>query len=341
MDLGAQDARRLTAALRRMQLVQADERPRLTQLTGGVSSLIVRADTALGPMCVKQALPQLKVAALWEAPVERNRAEVAWMRIAQRIVPGCVPAILGEDAQDNAFAMQWLAPEDYPIWKAQLRDGVADTQTAQAVGRNLAAIHAATSGDAQIARSFAHDAGFHAIRLEPYFVETARKHPECAAALHALVETTANTKLALVHGDISPKNILVGPVNGGGERAHPIFLDAECAWYGDPAFDIAFCLNHLLLKCMWRPQGKQDFLACFDALSAAYLAGVTWEAPAQIEARAAALLAGMLLARIDGKSPVEYIATDAERNRVRRFAIPLLLQPARRLSEIRQRWSAA
>jgi 5-methylthioribose kinase len=341
MNLEADDKRRLLAALRRMRLVQPDETPRLTQLTGGVSSLIVRADTARGAMCVKQALPQLKVAAVWEAPVERNRAEVAWMRIAQRIVPGCVPAVLGEDAQDNAFAMQWLAPDDYPIWKAQLRDGIADTKTAQAVGRNLAAIHAATAGDADIARSFAHDAGFYAIRLEPYFVATAHKHPECAAALHGLVETTASTKLALVHGDVSPKNILVGPVRDGAESAHPIFLDAECAWYGDPAFDIAFCLNHLLLKCVWRPQSKQEFLACFDRLSAAYLSGVTWEAPAQIEARAAALLAGLLLARIDGKSPVEYITTDPERERVRRFAIPLLLQPARRLSDIRQRWSAA
>ena len=340
MDLGAEDARRLLAALRRMRLAQADETPRITQLTGGVSSLIVRADTARGPICVKQALPQLKVATLWEAPVERNRAEVAWMRIADRIVPGCVPAILGEDAQDNAFAMQWLAPDRYPIWKAQLRDGIAETDTAQAVGRNLAAIHTATAGDARLARSFAHDAGFYAIRLEPYFVETARRHPECAAALHGLAQTTANTKLALVHGDISPKNILVGPVHEG-RAAHPIFLDAECAWYGDPAFDIAFCLNHLLLKCVWRPDMKQDFLACFDRLSATYLAGVTWEAPAQIEARAAALLAGMLLARIDGKSPVEYITTDADRDRVRRFAVPLLLQPARRLSEIRQRWSAA
>ena len=341
MELGAEDARRLVAALRRMRLVHADESPRLTQLTGGVSSLIVRADTARGPVCVKQALPQLKVVAVWEAPVERNRAEVAWMRIAERIVPGCVPAVLGEDAQDNAFAMQWLAPEDYPIWKAQLRDGIADTNTARAVGRNLAAIHAATAGDAQIARSFAHDAAFYAIRLEPYFVETARKHPECAAALHALVETTANTKLALVHGDISPKNILVGPVKNGGKAARPIFLDAECAWYGDPAFDIAFCLNHLLLKCLWRPQSKQGFLDCFDSLSGAYLSAVGWEGAVQVEARAAALLAGLLLARIDGKSPVEYITTDRDRDRVRRFAIPLLLQPARRLSEIRQRWSAA
>jgi aminoglycoside phosphotransferase (APT) family kinase protein len=341
MDLGAHETRRLLQALRRMRLVQADEQPALTELAGGVSSLIVRADTARGPVCVKQALPQLKVAALWEAPVERNCAEVAWMRVAGQIVPGSVPIILGEDAQDNAFAMEWLAPDQYPVWKAQLRDGLADAAIAQAVGRNLVAIHAATAGDPAMARSFAHDEGFYAIRLEPYFVETARKHPQCAAALQQLAETTASNKRALVHGDVSPKNILIRPAPEAQHAASPVFLDAECAWYGDPAFDLAFCLNHLLLKCVWRPETTRGFLACFDALSRAYLQGANWEPPEQIEARAAALLAGMLLARIDGKSPVEYVTSDADRDRVRRFAIPLLLQPANTLSDIRLRWSTA
>lgn len=332
MNLTPEESRRLLAALHRMGLLAPDETPVLTQLTGGVSSLIVRADTARGPLCVKQALARLKVAAVWEAPVERNRAEVAWMRTVHRIVPAAVPAILGEDARDNAFAMAWLPPEHYPVWKAQLQGGMADTATATAVGRNLVAIHAATAGDDVLARQFDNDADFHAIRLEPYFVATAQRHPECADALHALVRTTAQTQLALVHGDISPKNILVG-ADG------PIFLDAECAWYGDPAFDLAFCLNHLLLKCVWRPESTAGFMACYDALCAAYLSGVTWEPPAQTEARAAALLAGMLLARIDGKSPAEYITTDADRDRVRRFAVPLLLQPECSLHTLRQRWS--
>ncbi|MEO7391337.1 MAG: phosphotransferase [Ramlibacter sp.] len=334
MNSGVNDHSRLLASLRRMGLLRAGETPVLAELTGGVSSLIVRADTEGGPLCVKQALARLKVAAVWEAPVERNRSEVAWMRIASRVVPGCVPAILGEDPQDNAFAMAWLPPDRYPVWKAQLLGGFAEPVTAAAVGRNLAAIHAATAGDVQVASKFANEAGFYAIRLEPYFVATAGKHPECAAALHRLVEITVNTKAALVHGDISPKNILAGPDG-------PVFLDAECAWYGDPAFDIAFCLNHLLLKSVWRPAMETGYLACFDALAAAYLAGVNWEPPATLEARAAALLAGMLLARIDGKSPVEYITTEADRDRVRHFAIPLLQQPTSTLSEIRQRWSAA
>ena len=99
-------------------------------------------------------------------------------------------------------------------------------------------------------------------------------------------------RLALVHGDVSPKNILCGPRG-------PVLLDAECAWYGDPAFDPAFCLNHLLLKCLWTPRATAGFLACFDALAAAYLEGVAWEAPAAIEARAARLLPGLRDAAAD------------------------------------------
>lgn len=331
MQLDTHESQTLIDALRRMQLLQMGEVPKLTPLTGGVSSLIVRADTLRGPLCVKRALARLKVAAVWEAPVRRNRAEVAWMRVAMGIVPEAVPAILGEDAQDNAFAMAWLEPGRYPVWKALLLDGVADVATARAVGSRLVAIHAATAGNAQLAQQFANDADFFALRLEPYFVEAARRRPECAEVLLRLVNSTAANRLALVHGDISPKNILVGP-------AGPVILDAECAWYGDPAFDLAFCLNHLLLKCVVRPSSTAGYLRCFDVLSLAYLADVTWETPAALEARTCLLLAGMLLARIDGKSPVEYIKLDADRERVRRFAVSQLLQPSASLATIRQGW---
>ncbi len=328
------DAASVNDALRRMQLLQPGETPTLTALTGGVSSLIVRADTAGGMLCVKQALPQLKVAALWEAPVERNRAEVAWMRLAATIEPKAVPAILGDDAQGNAFAMAFLDPNDHPVWKAQLLKGDADADTAATVGQRLVRIHSATADRPELARQFANDANFHALRLEPYLVTAAQKHTDCVDALLRLVAVTAGTRRALVHGDVSPKNILVGPDG-------PIFLDAECAWYGDPAFDLAFCLNHLLLKSVWRPAATSAFLHCFDALAASYLAGVDWEPVDGFEARVAALLPGLLLARIDGKSPVEYITSEADREWVRRFAIPLLQSPESRLVTIRQRWSAA
>ena len=315
-----------------MGLVKPGEQPVFTPLTGGVSSLIVKVNTARGTFCVKRALPQLKVTAFWEAPVERNRAEVAWMKVASAIVPHAVPVIMGEDAEACAFAMAYLDPGDHPVWKALLRDGIALAETARAVALNLVAIHAATANDPTLARQFANDDDFHALRLEPYFVATAARHPDVADVLKSIVQVTPSTRLALVHGDISPKNILMGP-NG------PVFLDAECAWYGDPAFDLAFCLNHLLLKCVWRPAHADDYLACFDAMTTTYLAGVNWEPPAALETRACALLAGMLLARIDGKSPVEYITESTDRERVRRFAIAHLLAPAANLNALKNDWS--
>jgi aminoglycoside phosphotransferase (APT) family kinase protein len=321
-------------ALARMGLLTPGETPRIAALTGGVSSDIVRADLARGPVCIKRALPKLKVQADWRAPVERNRWEVEWMRTAAAIVPDAVPAILGEDPEHGMFAMAYLAPDAHPVWKAQLRDGVVVPAFAAEVGRRIVRIHAHTAGDPRVREVFATDHIFFPIRLEPYLSATARVHPDLAPQLEALVQVTGATKQALVHGDVSPKNILAGPHG-------PVFLDAECAWYGDPAFDLAFCLNHMLLKCAWRPQWTEGYLHCFDALARSYLAGVRWAPAAEVEARTARLLPGLFLARVDGKSPVEYLTEDWQKERVRRVARALLAQPADRLEAIRSRWHAA
>ena len=322
----------LIAPLQRMGLLGAHDSVSFTALTGGVSSLIVRVDTASQSFCLKRALPQLKVAALWEAPVKRNRDEVAWLRFAAQHLPQAVPALLGEDAADCVFAMAYLSPEQHPVWKNQLRDGMIDIHTASQVAHCLATWHAASAGQAELAQAFDHDTDFIAIRLDPYFNATALRHPDCAEALYGLVQQTLSHKHVLVHGDVSPKNILVGPQG-------PVFLDAECAWYGDPAFDLAFVLNHLLLKCVWKPAHHAAYLDCFDAVAHTYLPAVNWEDRAALEARTCALLAGMLLARVDGKSPVEYLTTDHQREHVRRFAKAFLLQPAALLQTLRQHWT--
>ncbi len=323
----------LLAGLRHMGLLDARDRPtRVEPLTGGVSSDILLVEASGRHFVVKRALPKLRVAADWRAPVERNAYEVAWLREAARVVPEAVPAILGHDPATGLFAMAYLQPLDYPVWKAELRAGRADPAFASGVGRALVAIHHATAGRDDVAGAFATDAIFHPIRLEPYLEATGRRHPEVEPALMDVSRRTLATKIALVHGDVSPKNILCGPRG-------PVFLDAECAWYGDPAFDLAFCLNHMLLKCLWTPSAAPGFLACFDALSAAYLQGVDWEPPAALEARAAALLPGLFLARVDGKSPVEYVTDEADRDRVRATAIPLVGSPPARLAAIREAWA--
>ena len=234
--------------LRDTRLAAPDETPRATALAGGVSSDIWRVDLAGGTLCVKGALPRLRVSQVWEAPVERNRYEYEWLRIAGGAAPGAAPRVFAE--RSGLFAMEYL---DLPVWKERLRLGDAQPAFAALVGKTLAAIHSATAGRDDIAERFPTDAIFYAIRLEPYLVTTGQRHPALRSRLEALVERTATTKLCLVHGDVSPKNILVSPHG-------PVFLDAECAWYGDPAFDLAFCVNHLLLKCLWVPSAALRFL---------------------------------------------------------------------------------
>jgi aminoglycoside phosphotransferase (APT) family kinase protein len=314
----------LYAFLRRAGLGQ----PRaIAPLAGGVSSEIWRVELESGPICVKRALPRLRVAQLWEAPIERNRYERDWLQTAGNIVPGAAPRVLACDDAAGLFAMQYV---DYPVWKSLLRGGRADARFAAKVGSALGAIHAATARKEEMAQRFATDAIFHAIRLEPYLVATAELHADLRERLRHLERRTADARLALVHGDVSPKNILVAP-------AGPVFLDAECAWYGDPAFDVAFCLNHMFLKCIWVPRARAGFLECYDALCAAYMLAVDWEPRAALEERVATLLPGLLLGRIDGKSPVEYL-DEAGRALVRRAARELLARPVRTLAELKAAW---
>ena len=329
----ADDHPDVAAFLIRAGLLPPGDRAAATPLTGGVASDIWMVRGPRGVFVVKRALARLRVAQLWNAPVSRNASEVLWMEEAARIVPGAVPTVLAHDPALGAFAMEYLDPARHPVWKDRLARGCVDVAAAAAVGRTLAAIHARTAASPEVARRFANRAVFHSIRLEPYLEATARVHPDLAEALASLVADTLRGERALVHGDVSPKNILLGP-NG------PVFLDAECACYGEPAFDLAFCLNHLLLKCLIAPAAAASALmASFAALAAAYLDGVAWEEAAAIEARAARLLPALLLARVDGKSPVEYITTQAHKALVRRVARPLVAAPPARLAAVASSWA--
>jgi aminoglycoside phosphotransferase (APT) family kinase protein len=313
------------------ELGLADDVTSARALTGGVSSDIWLAETRDQRLCIKRALPALRVAADWQAPVERSTYEYAWMARVHAILPDAVPALLGRSADGAMFAMAFLDPTGYPLWKEVLLGGEVDPDFAGQVGAALATIHSATAQDGSIAAAFASDHIFQAIRLEPYLLATARVHGDIAPQLHALAERTATTKRALVHGDVSPKNILIGP-------SGPVFLDAECAWHGDPAFDVAFCLNHLMLKCIPLPQHSDMLLQAFAEFSSHYLARVDWERVEDMEERCATLLPALALARIDGKSPVEYIVAADDKRRVREVARALIIKPRARLGEVADAW---
>lgn len=304
-------------------------------LTGGVSSDIVRITLGDGRRyCAKRALSKLKVASDWQAPLERNRYEAAWLRRAGAIVPGFAPAVLAEDATTGTVLLDYLPPEEFVLWKAELLAGRADPATPVRVADALGRVHAATLDDAQTARDFTTDDLFDALRLDPYLRTLAVRHPALAAPLLACLAETAGTKLALVHGDVSPKNILVARADG-----HPVLLDAECAWYGDPAFDAAFCLNHLLLKAVHLPALRGALLDQAGRFLAAWLAHFPAALRPDAERRTATLLPCLLLARVDGKSPVEYL-DGAEQQRVRDLAMPLIAAPVSTVAAVLARTGA-
>jgi aminoglycoside phosphotransferase (APT) family kinase protein len=322
----------IRAFVERAGIVGNPAAARFTPLTGGVSSDIWLVDDGAIAFCVKQALPRLRVAADWRVPVERNAYEAAWLKAAARLVPGAAPRVIAEDTAAGMFAMEYLEPARHHLWKAELLAGRVDVSVAQSVGERLGALHAAFAREPHAAQTFATDANFHAIRLAPYLLATADTHPDLRPQLSHLAETTAATKRTVVHGDVSPKNILIGP-------AGPVFLDAECAWFGDPAFDLAFCLNHLMLKCLAAPAAAPELLESFRQLRSAYLAKVDWEDANALDARAAALLPALFLARVDGKSPVEYVTRLKDKERVRRVASKLLVSPPASTGAVASEWA--
>lgn len=329
---GTRPSLQLIEALQGAGLVGTPSDASFEALPGGVSSDIWKVSTPTRIFCVKRALPKLKVAADWQAPVDRNRFEVAWYRIAHRIVPDAVPGILYHDESQMLCAMEYLDPQQHRLWKTELRDGRAEVADAMAVGVCLGKIHAGTANSPEVAAQFPPNDIFHAIRLEPYLEATAAVHADLRDALFGLSQRTGALRIAMIHGDVSPKNILLGPKG-------PVFLDAECACMGDPAFDLAFCLNHLLLKSIWNPAARQAYGECFEALAEAYLREVDWEPDMSLEARAAQLLPALLLARVDGKSPVEYIETDVQRAHVRNCARPLIKLPPMQLADVLAAWN--
>jgi aminoglycoside phosphotransferase (APT) family kinase protein len=284
-------------------------------LTGGVSCDVWKVEAPTGPIVVKRPLEQLRVAAEWHAPVERGQSEVRWLRRARGVDPAIAPEVLAE-LPGYGFAMRFLPGA--PVWKDELIGGRVDAAFAAAVGRSLAAVHSATANSAADRDAFATDAMFRALRIDPFLLYVAQKDAEVAPALYALADDLAARKVALVHGDVSPKNILVG-------AAGPVLLDAECAVYGDPAFDLGFCTTHLLLKAVWLDDARLTHAA--TALVTSYRAGIDWEQADGLLLRAGRLTAALLLARVEGKSPVPYLTDPDHRRIVRDQARALLLAP--------------
>lgn len=305
-------------------------RPAMHPLAGGVSSEIWRIDLPAGPVVAKQALAQLRVAGTWLAPVERTRFEIEWMRTAASIWPGVTPRIVAASGDLGVVVMEFLDPADHELWKSALIAGRADASIAAAVGERLGTIHREAATE-QARTTFDNVPVFAALRLDPYLSATATAHPDLASRLVDVRRGYLENRSTLVHGDVSPKNILIGPDG-------PVLLDAECATWGDPTFDVAFCSTHLLLKMVAVPRCRRELRGCLDAMATAYGASTGTSDDARFWHRTATATAALTLARVDGLSPVEYLSP-AARDVVREGARGLLREPADSLDELADRWA--
>lgn len=323
---------RCTDLVRKLGLAVPEDVSAVQFLTGGVASDIVSVDVGGRRVCIKFALSKLRVADDWHAPVDRNGAEYAWLEFAGSAVPGAVPALYGRDAELNGFAMEFLQGDDIYNWKTELMQRRPRPDEAAKVGKVLGQIHAASTAPDFDPSQFQNHDSFYELRLDPYFAFSAQKHPQLRTVLHGLISRLQDVSTVLIHGDVSPKNILF-------KDGQPVFLDAECASMGDPGFDVAFCMSHLALNWFYHHDSADHFLLGLTELWDGYRPHVCWEDASDLERRICELLPALLLARVDGKSPVEYLDED-NRDRVRRFATAALRDPPATLAGYKSRVDA-
>lgn len=313
----------LAAYLHERGALAAGEAADIRELSGGVSNAVflVELPEPCERFVVKQARPQLRVKDEWLSSIERIWREVEVLRECERIVdtiprlpPGaktflpafdpCTPKVLWEDRDNYLFAMS-AAAAGHKTWKELLLGGETrlSAGVATTAGAMLGALHAATWERAEMAAKFGDRTFFDQLRLDPYFRFVARKSAEHAPRLHELIESVMTHPRCLVHGDFSPKNLLVWERN-------VMLIDFEVGHYGDPAFDLGFFMTHLVLKAVCSCGRAAEYLGLANSFWNSYLRqmkSISSGGMGELEKRFLLNLAGCMLARVDGKSTVDYL----------------------------------
>jgi 5-methylthioribose kinase len=295
----------------------------VTELGGGISNTVLGVECGDLSCVVKQSLARLRVPDEWLAKRERAITEAQAIVLAASLMPGAVPRLLDLDRDACAFTIE-RAPAGWRSWKDRLLESEADETIARRVGLLLAAWHTGTSGDRVAAEAFADREGFDQLRIDPYYRAVMRRHPDLAGPVGAYAERLMGSGRCLVHGDYSPKNVLVG--DGG-----LWIIDFEVTHFGEPSFDLAFMLNHLFLKTLHRPEAATGYLGCASSFWEAYASNVT-DTLAPDPAATLGQVGCLMVARVDGKSPAEYLREE-ERDRARSLGRGLLTEPPGSLSE--------
>ncbi|MEV5831590.1 aminoglycoside phosphotransferase family protein [Spirillospora sp. NPDC052242] len=318
------DIAALTAHLVERRLIPFPADVDVRPLAGGVSNDVLAVSGPGLDAVVKRALGRLRVAEEWFADPARIDTEGRALRLAGRFLPGAVPRVY--DLADGYLVIE-RAPEQWRDWKRDLLAGVVDLRVAERLGRALGAWQRATAGLAEVRDEFGDVTAFTQLRVDPFHRTVAERHPELAEVIARTVETMATSRACLVHGDYTPKNVLVAPAGSA-----LWVIDWEVAHVGDPTFDPAWTVGHLVLKSLHRPEAAADYAAAARAFLAGHADGLAGAVP--IDSVQLVRQTGcLLLARIDGKSPVEYL-NDTARHRTRELAYRVLTDPPATLTDI-------
>ncbi len=305
-------------ALKRMQLLAPGDRPRAALIHASGEARIHRVDFGWGTVCVKETA----------APRSDSGIEARWLRFARDVAGESIPEVLGHEGR--LLALEYLQPERYRGWLAQLRRGEISPATAAEAGRLIGRLHSASAHNFAVAQGFGQPGAFRAGCIDPLASAAAQAQPALAGRLEAVADALSG-KIALVHGDFVPSNVLVGPRG-------PVLLDADRACYGDPAFDAASCLARLLVLSLAQPDGRERLLLCFDAFCAAYAQRITWEMPEETEQRTALAIPIVLLGELRREDPRELPLGSRESELIDAFARKLLLEPVWRPAAVRETW---
>jgi 5-methylthioribose kinase len=300
----------------------ASASPRVTVLHGGVSNRTIRVDLPDGQSWViKQALPKLRVETEWLSDPARIHVEALgrhWLeKLLGDTLPHAVPQGICEDQSSYVFAMR-AVPQPHRNWKEMLLQGQLHNEHIEQFAELIATVHCRSYAQRdELADVFDNRSFFDSLRLEPYYRYTARQVPETCGFMNQLIEQTLAQRVALTHGDYSPKNILV--------RDHyMVLLDHEVIHFGDPAFDVGFALTHFLSKAHHVANRRDDFAAASHHYWQCYaqrVAAMPWVDG--FEQRVVRHTLGCLLARVAGRSPLEYLDA-AEKQCQRALTIRLM-----------------
>lgn len=296
-------------------------------LDGGVSNDVYAVATLDCELIVKRALEKLRVEADWHADVTRLGTERRALERVHSYAPGGVPRVLGHN---QSFLAMEKAPTAWRDWKSLLLSTRIDTNVAAMLGRLLAGWQRSIPRDDLT--DFTDTTVFRQLRIEPFHLEVAHAHPTLAPLIESLATELLDDPRCLVHGDFSPKNVLTPPVIRSSDVpvTGPWVIDWEVAHLGNPVFDPAFLTSHILLKTLRDPSSRDAFASAIDAFITEYLAG---GGIATDEQQILRHVGALLIARVDGKSPVHYLTDDTKRAAVH-LGITLLRHPQRTVTSL-------